>query len=245
MLSVGYEKTELLSLLGKEALGESNAGLEPYSDFYTPIIFDSYGVNHAKYGLGRLGKHNSLVSKSELFTSEDIGLVQISAFKPNNLADVINKYNQLGLADKLIGMLVLDSVIFNQDRHLGNLGLLVDNNNGSILGEAPMYDHNISMICYATDNDILNINNFNEYCVRCNVGPKLYQGDFIDFAKQLFNIVDQRTLSNIQRKLINIQGIKIRKHTKYNLTDYRIQRIEDLIHNQIRLMWESYFMNKI
>lgn len=226
----------VIKLAKKGSSGASNSGLEPYSEFYTSQIFDEYGINHAKYGLGRIGEHKSLVSKSTLFTSEDIGLIPISAFKPNSMTDIIKIYQELGLVNELAEMLILDSVVFNQDRHLGNFGLLVDNNTGGLVGAAPIYDHNISLLCYATDFDIANSINFNNYCLENNIGPKLYSGNFVDFAKQLLEVVDTKSSSNIKRKLQRIQDIKIKKHTKYNLSDVRIHRIEELIHNQIKLI---------
>lgn len=226
----------VIKMAKKGRSGASNVGLEPYSEFYTSKLFDDYGVIHAKYGLGRMGKDNSLVSKSELFTSEDIGLIPVYALKVNNLSDVIIRYREYGWVVDLVEMFVLDAVIFNQDRHLGNFGFLVDNNTGEILRHAPLYDHNLSLLCYASDSDISTLKNFELYSEKMNIGPKLYSGDFISFARQLLDALDSRESAIIKGKLINISNVKLKKHNKYNLSDYRLQSLEKLIHNQIKLI---------
>ena len=42
-------------------------------------------------------------------------------------------------------MMVIDSLIFNVDRHLNNFGVLIDNDTLAIKGMAPIYDLNLSL----------------------------------------------------------------------------------------------------
>ncbi len=50
------------------------------------------------------------------------------------------------LADSYVQMVYFDALIFNMDRHNMNFGFLRDVVTGSILGEAPLFDHNIALI---------------------------------------------------------------------------------------------------
>lgn len=57
-------------------------------------------------------------------------------------------------------MIFLDTLTVNPDRHTANFGLLRDTNTGGLLGLAPLYDHNMSLISrgklkFPTSNDYL------------------------------------------------------------------------------------------
>lgn len=206
--------------------GFSNCGLEPYSEYYASQILDAFGVNHINYDLSM--RHGKLVSKCNLFTSEDIGLIPFHYMGFTSFVDIVNWYRRHGALDKLAYMIIADALILNQDRHLGNFGSLFDTNTGSLIGIAPLYDHNISLLCYATDNEISTNAKLNEYIARVNLGPKLY-GDFISVAKQLIT-------PSIRKRLINLQGIKLTKHPKYNLSDRRLNNLNRIVNNQIKLL---------
>ena len=207
--------------------GASNSGLEPYSEYYASQVLNALGISHVDYGLTM--KHKKLASKCELFTSEDIGLIPFASIgNPNNITDIVNWYHKHGIIDKLAEMMVADALILNQDRHLGNFGCLFDNNTGKIIGTAPLYDHNISMLCYATDSDLIDGQSLKAYMERVNFGPKLYN-DFISTAKLLMT-------PELRKKLINIRGFKLVKHPRYNLNDWRIGQLNKIINLQIELL---------
>ena len=42
-------------------------------------------------------------------------------------------------------MLVFDAVIYNEDRHFGNFGVLRDNHTGKVIGAAPIFDNGVSL----------------------------------------------------------------------------------------------------
>lgn len=46
-------------------------------------------------------------------------------------------------------MLVFDALIYNEDRHFGNFGVLRDNHSGNIIAPAPIFDNGLSLFCYA------------------------------------------------------------------------------------------------
>lgn len=206
--------------------GFSNCGLEPYSEYYASQILDAFGVNHLSYNLSM--RHSKLVSKCNLFTSESVGLIPFYYMGFNSFVDVVNWYREHGVIDKLADMVVADALILNQDRHLGNFGSLFDTNTGSVVEIAPLYDHNLSLLCYAKDNEVKTEVKLNDYIARVNLGPKLYE-DFISTAKQLMT-------QSIKKRLINMQGFKLKKHPRYNLSDDRLNSLNRIINNQIKLL---------
>lgn len=49
-------------------------------------------------------------------------------------------------AMQYVGMVYLDSLVFNMDRHTNNYGFLRDRQTGKVLGLAPLFDHNIALV---------------------------------------------------------------------------------------------------
>ena len=75
-------------------------------------------------------------------------------------------------------MLVFDAVIYNEDRHFSNFGLLRDNHSGKILGAAPVFDNGLSLFNYAMQDDI---NNLKEYALPYMSFYQLFLNFFIIF----------------------------------------------------------------
>lgn len=74
-------------------------------------------------------------------------------------ADYRNIYSMLQAVDSRVAeayvrMTFFDGLIFNMDRHEHNFGILRDTETGSILGMAPLYDHNIALITRGFPTDI-------------------------------------------------------------------------------------------
>ena len=214
----------IIKLVKRGSSGAVNAGLEPYSEFYCSQILDALGLNHVDYTL--TSKENKLASKCKLFTSEELGLIPYSAISKNgNLGQIVNFYREKGLYNYISSMLIADSIMFNEDRHLGNFGFIVGNKNGKIVDTAPLYDHNIALLCYAMRDDFKDIY---KYLYELNKGPKL-GGDFITIARELMT-------PEMKRKLFNMHGFKLKKHSRYNLEYWRIDSLNYYINKQIELI---------
>ena len=54
-------------------------------------------------------------------------------------------------------MLVFDAVIYNEDRHFGNFGILHHNRSDRKLGPAPIFDNGLSLFNYAMPDDYRNL----------------------------------------------------------------------------------------
>lgn len=219
-------ENDTVKLLKKGSNGYANSGLEPYSEFYASQIIDAMKIKHVDYTLA--SRKKEICSKCDLFTSEEYGFVPYSAFKFNSLEDLVNTYKTQNNYQFISDMLAVDAIILNEDRHLGNFGFLFDNDTGKIIDNAPLFDHNLSLLCYAMQSDFDNINQY--LSVK---GHKLddNMGDFIRLAKAVMTPITRKHLKNIR-------GFKFIKHRRYNLPDWRLEALNKIVNNQIDRLLE-------
>lgn len=214
----------IIKLLKKGSSGAANAGLEPFSEYYSCQILDALGIEHVDYSLH--SSKGEYYTKCRLFTDEKYGYIPYSAVSKNgNIGQVVDFYRRNGVYDDVADMLIADSVMLNEDRHLGNFGFIVDNDTGNFVDTAPLHDHNISLLCYAMESDFGNIY---QYMSMLNKGPKL-GGDFIALAKELMT-------PRMRIKLNNMYGFKFKKHTRHNLPEWRLEELSKIVNYQIRMI---------
>lgn len=216
-------ENNVIKLMKRGSTGARNAGLEPYSEFYTSQIARELGLEHVDYGLR---KHNDRIcSICDAFTSEDVGYLPFAGvgLQSNTLRAVLDKFENYGLRKNAINMFIFDAVIFNEDRHKGNFGFIIDNDTNEVLGMAPLFDHNIAMLCYAEQNDF---NRIDQYLTE--KGPRI-GNTFVGDAKALL-------YPDIRKKLQNLYGFKFKRHPKFNLPEERLIALEEVINKQIKLI---------
>lgn len=216
----------VIKLMKRGSTGARNAGLEPYSEFYTSQIARELGLDHVEYDLR---KHGSRVcSVCDAFTSEEAGYLPFAAVgnELNELIYVIEKFEEYGLREEVVDMFIFDAVIFNEDRHKGNFGFIINNNTNEVLGMAPLFDHNIAMLCYAEQDDF---NQIGQYLAE--KGPKI-GNTFVSDARDLL-------YPGMRRKLQNLYGFKFERHPKFNLPEERLTALEEVINRQIKLILEK------
>ena len=202
--------------------GFSNAGLEPYSEFMaSQITRRMQGMKGVEYGLKEF--KDRLCSVCKLFTDESTGFVPAYKFFPNgkahNMRNALDICRELGFEDEFADMIVMDAVTFNQDRHLGNFGFLIDNDMFEIKSFAPLFDFNVSMLCFAMDADLETDAALSDYFRRNDVGHKL-DGDFIEVA---------RAFMTPKRRERMAKTIDLPRHPLYNLPDRRMERLDAIV----------------
>ena len=143
--------------------------------------------------------------------------------KDGGIKAVIEYYNSLGdkYYDAFVDMIVFDAVILNTDRHFGNFGFMVDNRTNKICAPAPLFDHGLSLLTYAMDNDLQDWETYAKTRV-----PATYS-DFTELAKQLMGHSQKEKL----RKLINF---KFKKHPRSNWSDERLRILEQMLRKQVK-----------
>ena len=194
--------------------GFINSGLEPYSEYYASQIASRMGLKHVHYDLEKW--KNILASKCELFTDINTAYVPIGYIVGNEgLQACVNFYERISpeALEDLKSMLVFDALIYNEDRHYGNFGVLVDSRTCKILGVAPIFDNGMSLFNYAMAEDIKNLRSYAK--TRGN-----HYG--ISYDKICREVMGSRQRQELKR-MINFQ---FKRHEKYNLPERRLRAIE-------------------
>ncbi len=200
--------------------GAINAGFEMYSEFYAAQVAERMGLNHVTYGLSKFKK--VLCSTCPLFTSDRYGYLPAGrvATKESALND-----------PRFASIFFFDALIFNTDRHMGNFGFLVDNDTNEIAGPAPIFDNGYGLFALATYRpDMPQYHEFDDLRKYLNrVGPALYDR-WLDYPVAL--------TTELLSKLMLLQGFRFKKHKHYNLSDDRLNAIEDFIQYRVDAILE-------
>lgn len=199
--------------------GAMNAGLEPYCEMMASEIAAQICDNAISYQ--KVTLHGEIASKCHLFTTESVGYVPYAKLKEDTTANaMLDFYASIGSEDKFRQMLVLDALTFNVDRHAGNHGVSINNDTKQILGMAPIFDLNLSLLPYVLPDEFENIGNkMLEY------GPRI--GD--DFTR-----IGQMALTPaIRAKLINLKGFEFSFRGNETFSKERVHFLEQMIERQI------------
>ena len=226
MLPKAWRRKEGKVLLYKGGTsGLANTGKEPYSEFYAAQVAEAMGIPHVTYGLSKW--KGQLCSTCELFTSKDISFVPASTLiSTSKISQIIDWFDDHGWKNDLADMLVLDAIIRNTDRHLGNFGFLLDNHTNQLLRPAPIFDNGLSLYCYVMDNDLNNLSEQEK-----TLAPALYA----NFDEVALHVIGQKQ----KQELRHLLTFKFKKHSRYNLSDERIKMLESAIQGKVRCLLES------
>ncbi len=201
--------------------GAANAGNEPYSEYYACQIANAMGLDCVQYDLERW--KGILASKCRLFTDIDTSFVPIGRIlMKSTLTECLSYYKRLGdeYYEQLCSMLVFDAVIYNEDRHFGNFGLLRNNHTGDIISPAPIFDNGLSLFNYAMPDDFKNLDDY----AKMRSNP--YRVSYEDICREVMGSRQKAQL----RKLI---GFRFTRHQSLNLPEERLKAIEKHINKRV------------
>lgn len=196
--------------------GFANAGMEPYSEFLASSVSKMIEENSISYDLG--WRHNRICSKCQLFTDENEGFVpfyKILEDRHYTIEDILEICTSMGFENEFRKMILVDSVVFNMDRHLGNFGFIVDNDSFQIKRFAPLFDYNMSMYAKAMVFDLDNIKHYED---ECHVEHRL-GGSFVDVGREILT-------PSIRKQLPN--KITLVQHPKYPMPEERFFKLKKL-----------------
>lgn len=202
--------------------GAANTGKEPYSEYYAYQIAKAMGLNAVPYDLENW--KGILASKCKLFTDINTAFVPIGRIvKEGGIKACLDYYKSISddAYEELCSMLVFDAVIYNEDRHFGNFGVLRDNHTGKVISPAPIFDNGLSLFNMAMPNDF---NNLSEYA-KTRTTP--YGVSFESVCKEVMGKKQAAQL----RKLL---GFKFQRHPSINLPEERLQAIEKQVEVRAR-----------
>ncbi|MFR7645870.1 MAG: tyrosine-type recombinase/integrase [Butyricicoccus sp.] len=198
---------------------------EPLSEFLACQLAEQVCPAAVRYDLDFY--YHKLISKCRLFTDEAHGLAKLSDFPdhPNSVSGLMKFYAKFGAEDVLRRIFVLDTLILNTDRHLGNFGFLFDNQTMEVKTAAPMFDHNRSLL-FDLDEDQLARPDW--YIVKCR--PRIGV-DFIKTAKGMLT-------DEIRQELKNLDGFRFAPHPTIELPKGRLEALNAVVERQRRAILE-------
>ncbi len=207
------------------SLGARNAGNEPYAEFYAAQIADAMGIAHVPYAPTQWNGH--FCSRCPLFTNLDHGFISASRLVRTGGIDAVEGYyRNMGASyrDAFADMLAFDALTCNIDRHFGNFGFMVDNRENRICSPAPLFDHGLSLLPFAMEDDYATPEDLDEYA-RTQL-PKTYD-DFFERARE--------SMGKAQKdKVRRILEFSFKKHSRYNWPDERLKTLEMFVRERAR-----------
>lgn len=207
--------------------GASNTGNEPYSEYYASQVAEAMGLNAVHYDLEQW--KGILASKCRLFTDIDTAYVPIGRIVAmGGIKAVLNYYATLSpeAYEQIKSMLVFDAVIYNEDRHYGNFGILRNNHSGAVLGAAPIFDNGLALFSFANSADITDLDEY----AKTRTPP--YNG-------VSYEAVCEQVMGKVQiAQLRHLIGFRFTRHPLYNLPETRLAAIERHIEKRVRQLLE-------
>ncbi len=226
-------------LKGDDVFQSNDGRSQATHEFYAAQVAEAFGIEHIDYDLEEFHHRNGnkeIVCTCKLFTSENEGFVDASTVAGDKGVDVHNldmsslsvqKQFSDWFGEFYADMMVFDSLIINRDRHLGNFGMIVDNNTGEYLRPAPLFDNGCSMLLGASKFDLKE--GYTDYVA------SLYC-KYMDCDKQARLFVQERHISRL-RKLLDFQFVK---HPKYNISDETLKVMSKFIQERARKIIALY-----
>lgn len=205
--------------------GASNTGREPYCEAYASQIAAVMGLNAVHYDLENW--KGITASKCRLFTNIDTAFIPIGRIvRTGGIQACLDYYDTLGdeFGEQLRSMLVFDALIYNEDRHFGNFGLLRDNHTGQIIAPAPVFDNGLSLLAFAGKDDLDNYAHFETYA-QMRTNP--YQVSFEDICHAVMGPVQKAQL----RRMI---GFQFHRYPAGAVTDTHLDYLEKLLESRVQ-----------
>lgn len=205
--------------------GSSTFVMEPVSEFLSSQVSEIICPDSVKYDLSFI--HEKPVSKCRLFTDEKYGFVKTVKLPDagRTVSELLSFFENAGSGDSFRRMCIFDALILNVDRHFGNFGMIMDNDNMKILKAAPVFDNNRSL-CFDLDDDQLKNT---DWCIRkCR---PVFGADFISTARGLLT-------DEIKNDLVNMQGFRFTQHSTIRTEQTRLDLLSDIVCTQIKRILE-------
>lgn len=205
--------------------GASNTGREPYCEYYASQIAETMHLNAVHYDLENW--KGITASKCALFTNVDTAYIPVGRIvRTGGIQKCLDYYDSLGaeFGEQLRSMLVFDALIYNEDRHFGNFGVLRDNQSGKIIAPAPIFDNGLSLLCYAGRDELSSMDTLKEYA-KTRTPP--YNVSYEEICAAVMGAKQKEQL----RHMI---GFHFKRHPNLNLPEEHLQAIEKILEARVR-----------
>lgn len=215
--------------------GEKRSGItgnRPYCEYYACQVakqlisnkrhFVHYGIKVAKTDNG----YNKAYVKCPIFTSERFGYLPMDQSGYSGV-ELIDLYKVLPDESQLVlrEMLLLDSIILNFDRHMGNYGFIVNNDTYKLQSFAPIFDNDCSLGGFVS---LKSANIKEAYIEALRKQPRTELGGYIKQARM--SLTDE-LISNMK----NMYPFHFdRLPMDIDVEDERIKFMEFIVNSQIK-----------
>ncbi|ARJ55948.1 transcriptional regulator [Campylobacter cuniculorum] len=204
--------------------GTEYGGKEAYSEYYMAQIAQIMEFECVPYDLKLF--HNELVSVCPIFTNENEGFMPIhvllkKSLREYNKIEMMREISVLYGQDSFNDLMLFDALICNIDRHLGNFGMMIDNNTNEILRPAPIFDNGMSFISTLGKNELNYIN-------ECLAKDMSYFE--LRFDEQLKLFVQERHKENLEK----LTDFSFKRHSQFNLSEEWLIPIENCIRTRAK-----------
>ena len=202
--------------------GYANAGNEPYSEYFASQVASHLELSHVSYEL-RSWKKN-ICSVCELFTSKEISFIPAKHYFDMGIRfeeTVANMEKNSQLYQSISDMIMFDAIIDNSDRHLGNFGVLQNNNTLQVSSElGPIFDNGLSLGWNLLEVDAASSIEHMQYSMFARTVA-------LDFIKVF--------LGDRQRALLRrMIGFKFKRHHRHNPPAWRIKLMQNMVDARVR-----------
>lgn len=194
--------------------GFANTGNEPYVEMYVTQIAKVLDIPHVIYNTVKY--QGNIMSRCPNMTEGNSILMHASSFCKCGMPDLLEACVRFNCLDRLEDLFLLDYVIINTDRHLNNIAFIMDSNlEESSVRMSPSYDHGFSLLHFAMKDD--------------------FEEHYKSRRPTLYPTFEERLTKRSKKKLENLIGFKFDRTGEYNLEDWRLNALEDIIQDRIRI----------
>lgn len=223
--------------------GDYNKNFEVYSEILSSEIAQIISpYNSVNYDLVEL--HGNIASKCNVFSNDKYGFASYAQIRNNatkNLKDIVRYFSSIGSEQQIRELLVIDALCFNPDRHLGNFGVLFDNDTLSVVSISPVFDFNLSLLYSCNTNDLKNQIGDCLY----NFTPALYS-DFTRMGQLCANGNDkiQDRLKDLKDFTFSFRGDDVFPEERIKVLERSVQLQATAILSSERLYTKDVFFSK-
>ena len=194
-------------------------GLGPQSEKYAYDLAKHLCRNPLEYDV--ISYHGKIASKCQCFCDEQTSYAPVCYIlgEKARLSDCLDYFDSIGSGEEFREMVVLDSLTFNEDRHLKNFGVLYDADTMQVKGMAPVFDNNLALFP-------------NHRTEEMNT-DRFLENRTSHFGLPFDELARKCMTPSIKEKLISLRGFEFDKTGDYPLDDERVKIIEQIIDKQI------------
>lgn len=205
--------------------GASNTGREPYCEYYASQIAETMRLNAVHYELENW--KGITASKCALFTDADTSYIPIGRIiQGGGIQKCLDYYDSLGteFGEQIRSMFVFDALIYNEDRHFGNFGVLRNNHTGEIIAPAPIFDNGLSLLCYAGNAELSDFGRLKAYAATRTTPYRL------SFEEICGAVMGAKQKEQLRRMI----GFQFKRHSSLNFTEEHLRALEHILELRTR-----------